>query len=621
MTLGWTANAEADLAGYNVYRSTTATVDTSGTPLNSALLTNATFVDSTVEPGTTYTYAVTAKDTTGNTSLASASATAKVPAAADTQAPAAPKDVTAQVGDNGVTLGWTANDEADLAGYDVYRSTTATVDTSGTPLNSAPLTDPAFVDSTVEPGTTYTYAVTAKDTTGNTSLASTTATAEVPAAADTEAPAAPKNVAAAPSAGKVELTWTANPETDVAGYRVYRGNEAPVATTGTPPSGADLLTSPAFTDSTVAAGSSYAHVIVAVDEAGNASPASTPATATAPTTAVTCTETQYRAEYFTGTTLSGDPVATRCESAINNDYGLGGPVGVDGLDPDAFSVRWTQRRQLAAGTYSFSATADDGVRVKVDGEAVIDEWRAQGPTTFTADKVLTAGAHDIVVEYYESGGGAIARASYTLTSSPDPTPATCTAGQWAAEYYDGEKLSGERAASRCEDAIDYDFGDNGPAGVDSVGKDSFSIRWTSVRTLTAGTYDLKATADDGIRVKVDGATVIDAFVNQGPTTYDKRLPLSAGDHTIVVEYYEAGGGALARFGITRLRDEVTCSATQYRAEYFRGQRLDGTPVAVRCEDAINNDYGDGGPAGVPLGKDDFSVRWTQTGPRAAGTYE
>ena len=101
---------------------------------------------------------------------------------------------------------------------------------------------------------------------------------------------------------------------------------------------------------------------------------------------------------------------------------VGGGLTTSGLVPrrrlrsvgaDRFSIRFTQQVDLTAGEYTFTTTSDDGVRVKVDGDLVIDKWVNQGPTTWTGVTNLTAGAHTIVVEYYEGGGGASIQANYT----------------------------------------------------------------------------------------------------------------------------------------------------------------------------------------------------------------
>jgi type IV pilus assembly protein PilY1 len=82
------------------------------------------------------------------------------------------------------------------------------------------------------------------------------------------------------------------------------------------------------------------------------------------------------------------------------------------MGPEEFSVRWTGNFDLAAGSYIFSATADDGVRLYVDGQLVIDKWIDEGATTYTASVPLVAGTHEIKLEYYENWGDAVVRLSW-----------------------------------------------------------------------------------------------------------------------------------------------------------------------------------------------------------------
>jgi fibronectin type 3 domain-containing protein len=87
----------------------------------------------------------------------------------DTTPPAAPTGVVATGGSMGISLTWNANTEPDLAGYNIYRSSSA----SGTfvKLNSNPLTSPKFFDTTVPAGATVYYRIVAVDKAGNASAA------------------------------------------------------------------------------------------------------------------------------------------------------------------------------------------------------------------------------------------------------------------------------------------------------------------------------------------------------------------------------------------------------------------------------------------------------------------
>jgi PKD repeat protein len=134
-----------------------------------------------------------------------------------------------------------------------------------------------------------------------------------------------------------------------------------------------------------------------------------------PPVPITCPEGQFRAEYFNNRDLSGPPALVRCEPApINNDWGTDAPPGT-GLPSDDFSVRWTGRFRFSAGFYRFTTTADDGVRLWVDGSPLIDAWRDQSPTTYRAYLFLLHGEHEVTLDYYEAGGGAVSQLRWART--------------------------------------------------------------------------------------------------------------------------------------------------------------------------------------------------------------
>ena len=126
----------------------------------------------------------------------------------------------------------------------------------------------------------------------------------------------------------------------------------------------------------------------------------------------------------TGTGLTGryynDPgtgtkfttlVRTRTDATVNFDWSSGSPVpGV--VQANNFSVRWTGQVQApVSGNYTFSTVSDDGVRLWVNGVLRINNWSDHAPKTNTSAPVaLVAGVkYSVVMEYYERGGGAVAR--------------------------------------------------------------------------------------------------------------------------------------------------------------------------------------------------------------------
>ncbi|MEA3357610.1 MAG: PA14 domain-containing protein, partial [Patescibacteria group bacterium] len=109
---------------------------------------------------------------------------------------------------------------------------------------------------------------------------------------------------------------------------------------------------------------------------------------------------------------------------LNFDWDVSSPSTACGIGSDFFFVRWTRTLNFDSGTWRFTATTDDGMRVYVDGSLVIDKWFNQIATTYTADVDLTAGTHTIKVEYYENDQIAVAKLSWgggAPTKFPDLT--------------------------------------------------------------------------------------------------------------------------------------------------------------------------------------------------------
>jgi hypothetical protein len=110
--------------------------------------------------------------------------------------------------------------------------------------------------------------------------------------------------------------------------------------------------------------------------------------------------------------------ATRCEQSIDYRWGSQGPrvrdEGKDDgydtqLDADHFRVTWEGRFMFRTATYDFIAETDDGVRVMLDGEAIIDDLQARAVKRLVVTRPMTEGVHTIRVEYFEDTAEAVAR--------------------------------------------------------------------------------------------------------------------------------------------------------------------------------------------------------------------
>jgi C1A family cysteine protease len=103
-------------------------------------------------------------------------------------------------------------------------------------------------------------------------------------------------------------------------------------------------------------------------------------------------------------------VLKRNDPAINFDWGDGSPAS--GVTADRFYVNWSKNVYLEAGTYRFSISVDDGIKISIDGVERFNSWHDQPLTSYQADVKLASGNHSIIVEYYESTLQAVAKVSY-----------------------------------------------------------------------------------------------------------------------------------------------------------------------------------------------------------------
>jgi hypothetical protein len=118
---------------------------------------------------------------------------------------------------------------------------------------------------------------------------------------------------------------------------------------------------------------------------------------------------KWKGEYFGNTNLQGSPAMVRNDGSgdsLNFNFGGNGPSTECGLGADNFSARWTRVVSLAAGAYRFRVTVDNGARLYIDGQNIIDKWGNQPPNTYNADITLSAGPHEIKLEFVEYGGPA-----------------------------------------------------------------------------------------------------------------------------------------------------------------------------------------------------------------------
>lgn len=129
---------------------------------------------------------------------------------------------------------------------------------------------------------------------------------------------------------------------------------------------------------------------------------------TANTATTTCV---WLAEYFDNKVLFGEPMATTSVNAIDFDWGTGGPSQVNKFDN--FSLRFTANCNFLDGNYEFRTVFDDAIKVYLDNENFLQSWADHnGEIIFNRERNITAGSHEVKVEYYESTRNAKIKVSW-----------------------------------------------------------------------------------------------------------------------------------------------------------------------------------------------------------------
>lgn len=188
---------------------------------------------------------------------------------------------------------------------------------------------------------------------------------------------------------------------------------------------------------------------------------------------------------------------------------------------------------------------------------------------------------------------------------------------WNAKYWNNTTLSGDPVLQRTESELNHDWGHDSPH--QNVNSSNFSARWKRTINVSAGAYRFTATMDDGMRVWVDGALIIDSWWDSQEHSMSADISLTAGNHEVEVKYYDVGGVAVAKLQWVPISG-VTGAIYSWRGEYFNNTSLSGSPVMVRDDQQINFNWGGDAPKGGAVPADQFSVRWTRNVNLNAGRY-
>lgn len=198
-----------------------------------------------------------------------------------------------------------------------------------------------------------------------------------------------------------------------------------------------------------------------------------------------------------------------------------------------------------------------------------------GAATGTVSGTPTAVGNYTVTVTVTDATSASAQATYPVSIAAAPTtvcPAYTT--PWKGQYYSNINLSGTPVLLRDDASPNFDWGTSSPGA--GVPVDNFSVRWTRTTDFGAGDHKFGLSTGDGGRLYVDGVLLINNWVDQDypatPIMYTKNL--TAGSHTIVVEFYEHLGSARVGLLTTLPGNGVTAVAgTCNDRTYFGESRI------------------------------------------------
>jgi len=368
--LSWSASTDnVAVTSYYIYK-------------NGVFLTSSTtraFSVTGLTAATTYSFTVKAIDAAGNLSAASntVSVTTLANATGDTTIPTTPTNLAASgTTQTATVLTWTAStDNVGVVSYSVFQN--------GTSIASATAT--TYTVSGLTASTAYSFTIKAKDAAGNLSIVSNTATITTLAVGvDTTAPTAPTNLAAsAITQTSAKLTWTASTDNvGVATYSVYKN--------GTYVTG---VTTPTYTVTGLAAGTTYAFTVKGKDAAQNLSAVSNTVNVTTlagDTTAPTA-PTNLAASAITQTSVKLDWTASTDNVGVATYSVYKNGTYITGVTSPTYTVTG-----LTAGTtYAFTVKGKDAAQNLSAASNVVNvatptSAAATAATTPTASAITAA---------------------------------------------------------------------------------------------------------------------------------------------------------------------------------------------------------------------------------------
>jgi PA14 domain len=298
------------------------------------------------------------------------------------------------------------------------------------------------------------------------------------------------------------------------------------------------------------------------------------------TARVTLAQTQvpannWKAEYFNNTNLTGNPVFVENlgdGSRFSRNWGTGSPTNTPS---DNFSARVTTQRYLAPGLYKIETQADDGIRVRVKNQIVVDQWNYKSFAPNSGYFRSNGETVPIAVDYSELGGGAALNFNiipvttkfqdavnlsqqwkatvYSWNSSQGSAPPT---NFWEGDINNPNAIGvinlGSNTRSDNKKGINAKWGTGAPNGDGNrLPHDFFAMRAYTQANFDGSSYKFRVEGDDGFQLlainKSTGQRYDITPANQWTQSYSAKefttSQLPAGQYDMYFNQYEGSGEA------------------------------------------------------------------------------
>lgn len=512
---------------------------------------------------------------------------------------------------------------------------------------------------TVSPAQTTTYTLTATNSTGASTAHATVTVTTLPTTTGPSTPVLTSATASGPTA--VNLVWTASTSSaGIGSYQILRNGALLATVSGTTLSYADQSVSP---------GAAYSYSVRAVDGGGYLSAVSNSiqvAVPNAPASISACAPpaaSAFTGCYYNNITLSGGASLVRTDPQINFDWGANSPDR--SVSRGSFSVEWQGNFTFSQGTYTFSAVTSDGMRVYIDGNMILNQWKDQAPTMYSTQQTLSQGTHLITVEFYEESGSASAHLTWQGATPTVQVPSILSFTAAPAAITPGQQSTLSWSVSGASTVtIDNGVGDvtgltsrmvqpnqnttytltaTNSAG-SSTAKVAVTVSsapdtqpptppvLTSAAAATSTEADLTWTAaTDNIGIAgyqiIRNGTLL-ASVSGTTLSYADKSVTPGASYTYALQAYDAAGNHSQTSNSLQVTIPGTpvssgsCPAPateSFTGCYYANLSLTGGPALVRTDPQINFDWGTNVPD-RSLPRNGFSARWQGSFTFTQGTY-